>query len=86
MGNRTNAGRTPCVSVIMPAYNVAQTIEASIASVQAQTVSDWELLVIDDGSADDTATIAHRMAKQDARIRLIQQETGKYRSDEERQK
>ena len=54
--------------------------------MQAQTVSDCELLVIDDGSADDTATIAHRMAKQDARIRLIQQEIGKYRFDEERQK
>ena len=38
----------PKVTVIMPAYNAAQFIEAAIRSVMAQTVNDWELLVIDD--------------------------------------
>jgi glycosyltransferase involved in cell wall biosynthesis len=48
---------TPRVSVVMPAYNGAKYIAAAISSVQAQTFSGWELLIIDDGSTDDTAEI-----------------------------
>lgn len=77
MENRMYEGcKSPRVSVIMPAYNVAQTIEQAIVSVQAQTVSDWELIVVDDGSADDTASIVVEIATQDPRIRLICQENG----------
>lgn len=59
----------PKVSVVMPAYNSEATIQASIQSVLAQTYTDFELLVVDDGSRDETAA---RVAQiDDARIRLL---------------
>src|SRR5213596_3405535 len=45
------------VSVIVPTYNRRETIQAAIASVQRQTFADWELVVVDDGSTDDTAAL-----------------------------
>ncbi len=65
--------RTP-ISVIMPAFNAAQTIAASIESVLNQTHSDLELIVIDDCSTDQTAEIVRRYEK-DARVRFLQNET-----------
>jgi len=59
------------VSIIMPAYNAEKWIEEAIRSVMAQTYQHWELLVIDDGSADDTRQIVHRLAAEDGRIHLI---------------
>lgn len=59
------------VSVIMPAYNAARFLEPAIRSVMNQTVTDWELLVLDDGSTDDTCAIAAALAEQDSRIRLV---------------
>ena len=63
------------VSVVMPAYNVAAYIGAAIDSVKAQTVADWELLVVDDGSTDATYETMRRLAAGDARIRLLQKST-----------
>lgn len=48
----------PFISVIIPAYNVAPYIEEAIDSVKHQTFKDWELIIIDDGSTDDTLSIA----------------------------
>lgn len=62
----------PRVSVIMPAYNAKKTIQASIESVVAQTVKDWELIVIDDGSCDETPLIIERLAAEDLRIKFFQ--------------
>jgi glycosyltransferase involved in cell wall biosynthesis len=64
----------PRVSVIMPAYNSQAYIADAIRSVQAQTLGDWELLVIDDGSRDDTCSIVTEMALEDPRIRLYRNE------------
>lgn len=61
----------PLVCVIMPAYNAGPYIAEAIASVRAQTVKDWELLVIDDGSRDDTTRIVTQLAREDPRIRLL---------------
>ena len=66
--------KKPLVSVIMPAYNAGVFIEEAIRSVMAQTVADWELLVLDDGSSDDTLIIAQRLAREDCRIRLMPNE------------
>ena len=63
----------PAVSIVMPAYNVAPYIREAICSALAQTYTDFELIVVDDGSKDDTAAIAKELAEQDARIRLVQQ-------------
>ncbi len=61
------------VSIIIPAYNAAPTISETLLSLQTQTFSDWEAIVIDDGSSDDTFTIANQFATQDSRIRVINQ-------------
>lgn len=62
------------VSVIMPAYNAGDYIEEAIRSVMAQTVTDWELLVLDDGSTDDTREKVAALAAEDPRIRLLPNE------------
>ena len=61
----------PVVSVVMPAYNSEKYIEAAIRSVQSQTMTEWELLVIDDGSSDFTCAIVERLAAEDSRIRFL---------------
>lgn len=65
------ADRQPLVSVIMPAYNAEKYIGEAVASVCAQTYENWELLILDDGSADRTAEIAQAYAQRDARIRVL---------------
>lgn len=67
----TSRSAAPLVSVIMPAYNAQRFIEEAISSVIAQTVSDWELIVIDDCSADDTFQLAQRKAADDPRIQVL---------------
>ena len=48
----------PLVSVVVPAYNARRTVRATIASIEAQTVEDIEIVLVDDGSTDDTASVA----------------------------
>ncbi len=64
----------PIVSVIMPAYNAGRYIEKAIRSVQGQTFSRWELIVVDDCSGDDTAQIVSQLAQEDPRICLYRNE------------
>jgi teichuronic acid biosynthesis glycosyltransferase TuaG len=59
------------VSIIMPSHNSARFIGESIRSVQAQDFRDWELLVSDDGSTDDTCSIVRSLQRDDPRIRLL---------------
>jgi glycosyltransferase involved in cell wall biosynthesis len=66
----------PAVTVIMPAYNVAPYITAAIDSVCAQTFTDFELLVVDDGSTDATHAIAKARAARDKRVCVIQRMNG----------
>jgi glycosyltransferase involved in cell wall biosynthesis len=61
----------PLISVVVPAYNAAGTIKATLCSVLGQTVDDLELIVIDDGSTDTTPDIAR--AIDDARVRVLRQ-------------
>lgn len=64
----------PLISVIMPAYNAERFIAEAICSVQTQTYENWELLILDDGSSDQTCSIAEKFARQDSRIRLLKNE------------
>jgi glycosyltransferase involved in cell wall biosynthesis len=59
----------PAVSVIIPAFNAAGTILAAVDSVRRQTFADWELIVVDDGSADDTR--GRLRAIDDSRVRIV---------------
>ena len=60
------------VSVMMPAYNAAKFIPEAILSMQEQTYKDWELLIVDDGSTDDTYDLALLRSFDDPRIRVIE--------------
>jgi glycosyltransferase involved in cell wall biosynthesis len=62
---------TPAVSVILPAYNCATYIEEAMRSILDQTMRDFELLVIDDGSTDNTLAVVQRVAAEDGRVRII---------------
>lgn len=62
------------VSVIMPAYNAAKTIDLAIESVLHQTHTHFELLIIDDGSIDDTKNRIQQWNLKDTRVRLIENE------------
>lgn len=61
----------PAISVVMPLYNKAAQVLATVASVTAQTVSNWELVVVDDGSTDNGPALVRALA--DPRIRLVSQ-------------
>jgi len=63
----------PAVSVITPAWNAAGYIRETIDSIRAQTFTDWELVLVDDGSTDDTIAIVESYAAVDPRIRLVRQ-------------
>lgn len=64
---------SPIVSVIVAAFNARRWIGFSIESARAQTLRDIEIIVVDDGSTDDTADVVMGMAAEDQRIRLIRQ-------------
>ena len=64
---------TPRFSVIVPAYNATGTIEATIRSVLAQTATELELIVVDDGSTDGTGDLVAAIASTDERVELIAQ-------------
>lgn len=65
-------GPSPEVSIILPTHNRADTLPRALESVFAQSVSDWELLVIDDGSTDGTAALLAAHAA-DTRLRVLRQ-------------
>lgn len=61
----------PAISVVLPARNAAGTLARALASIRTQTMTDWELILVDDGSADDTRELVHQAVRGDPRIRLL---------------
>lgn len=61
----------PTVSVLMPAYNAARHVGKAVESILSQTFRDFEFLIVDDGSTDETRAILERFAASDARIALV---------------
>lgn len=66
----------PKVSIIVPFLNAGLFLSDAITSVRAQTVEDWELILVDDGSTDDGAAVAAMAAAEDHRIRLLRHPLG----------
>lgn len=64
---------TATVSIIIPAFNYGRFIARTIESVQAQTLTDWECLVVDDGSTDDTGEVVALIAANDPRVKYLRQ-------------
>ncbi len=62
---------TPSISVLMPVYNTERYVAEAIESILAQTFGDFEFIIVNDGSTDDSLAILRRYEQQDQRIRLI---------------
>ncbi len=71
----TEMNERPSVSVIMAAFNAERFLSAAIESVRAQSMTDWELVVCDDGSTDRTAEIVDAISREDRRVRLVRSPT-----------
>jgi len=63
----------PTFTIIIPAYNAAATLGATLDSVVAQTYESWEAIIVDDGSADGTAVVAGEYVAHDSRFSLVRQ-------------
>ena len=64
----------PRVSVIVPAFNYAQYLGEALGSMLAQTFADWECVIVDDGSTDDTPAVARGFVARDPRFRYVRQD------------
>jgi glycosyltransferase involved in cell wall biosynthesis len=70
------AAAMPSVSAIIPARDAEATLGQTLDSLLAQTVPDWEAVVVDDGSVDGTAEVALAYAARDPRVRLLRARAG----------
>jgi peptidoglycan/xylan/chitin deacetylase (PgdA/CDA1 family)/GT2 family glycosyltransferase len=66
----------PRISVVIPAHNGADTLGAAFASLTAQSIADWEAILVNDGSTDSTARVAEDLARRDPRLRVLNQPRG----------
>lgn len=66
----------PAISVIVPIYNAEKYIERCIKSIYSQTLTDYEVILVNDGSKDSSAEICRKYAERDARITFIDKENG----------
>lgn len=71
MNLKKEIGEKPLVSIIVPMYNATATLKETIESVRAQTYSNWELVLVDDCSTDNTYRFAESFVAMDGRIKLF---------------
>lgn len=67
---------SPVVSIIVPVYNAEKTLKRCVNSIINQLYKDWELLLVDDGSTDDSSIICDEYAQQDGRIKVFHKQNG----------
>lgn len=75
-GTVSTGTAAPRITVVIPAYNAAATLPATLDSVLAQEYTNFEVVVVDDGSSDDTLKVATGYAVRDDRIRLVTKPNG----------
>ena len=75
LANESSRDPAPLISVLMPVYNGERFLAAAIDSILAQTFSDYEFIIVDDGSTDGSAAIISDYARRDRRIRPLRHET-----------
>ena len=75
MSERTESGR-PEISIIVPVYQVEKYLNECIDSILAQTFTDFELILVDDGSPDNCPALCDAAAKRDSRVRVIHKQNG----------
>lgn len=66
----------PYISVIIPVYNAERFLEETVRSVLRQTFTDWELILVDDGSSDRSPELCDRLATEDGRIHVFHKQNG----------
>lgn len=66
----------PCISFIVPVYNMERLLSRALRSLRAQTLTDFEAILINDGSKDGSAALCAQAAAEDARFRFIDQPNG----------
>ncbi len=64
--------KIPQISILLPVYNTSQYILKAVNSILQQSLTDFELILIDDGSSDGTEQLVRQLADKDSRIRLVQ--------------
>ena len=64
------------VSIVVPCYQNGRTLARTVQSIMGQTVTDWELIAVDDGSRDDTLLVLQALAREEPRMRVLHQENG----------
>lgn len=69
--------KQPFFSIVIPVYNAAQFLKRTVNSIRAQSFQDYELLLLDDASSDNSLAVARRLAEVDARIRVVSLEENK---------
>ncbi len=65
--------RLPSISIVVPAHNAEQFLGKTLESIRAQSLQDWECIIVNDGSSDGTGEIARRHAEMDGRFRTLRQ-------------
>ena len=67
------AGQSPLISLVVPVYNAGAWLDEAMASIRRQSFEAFEVLLVDDGSTDDSAQKCSRVCAEDARFRLLRQ-------------
>ncbi len=67
------SSENPKISVIMPAYNAARFVKSTLDTLVGQTYRDWEVIIIDGGSTDNTLALIEEYAKTDPRFRVVRE-------------
>ena len=68
--------QNPKISIIVPMYNVEQYLDTFISSCKGQTERDFEMIIVDDGSTDESLNLAKKYASEDVRIKVFHKENG----------